>query len=242
MHKFITPDWPAPLHVHALTTTRAMGFFSQGAARNDTLLHEELLVNQQGLKSTLALPSTPTYLQQVHGIDVIPLGMEQTNSLIADGAYTTKPNIICSVTTADCLPILLTNLQGTQVAALHAGWRGLAAGIIEQGIKTFANPPNLLAWLGPAIGPAVYEVGDEVRAQFLKFDAQAVTAFIPSPNQRWLANLYLLARQRLTACGVVKIYGGEHCTFTESDLFFSYRREKDTGRIGMASLIWLSLA
>jgi len=217
-------------------------FFSQHSADNNALLLQQLLNNQQTLQATLALPRAPYWLQQVHGIDVIQLGAQQTHSCIADGAYTFTPDMICAVTTADCLPVFLTDRQGTQVAVLHAGWRGLAAGIIEQGVKAFAKPQNLLAWLGPAIGPTVYQVGDEVREQFLKFDAQAATAFLPSNNQRWLANLYLLAKQRLTACGVNQVYGGNHCTFTESDLFFSYRREKDTGPIGMASLIWLSLA
>lgn len=241
MLNFIEAQWPAHPAIRAMTTTRAMGFFSQRAAQNDPLLQQELLTNQQSLCQTLALPSKPAWLQQVHGTEVIQLPNQQATSCVADGAYTQQPNTVCAVTTADCLPVFLTSTDGTEVAVLHAGWRGLAAGIIEKGIQRFSSR-QLLAWLGPAIGPAVFEVGDEVRDQFMAADSKAATAFTPSPQQRWLADLYTLAKQRLTACGVTHIFGGEHCTYTETNLFFSYRREKENKqRIGMASLIWIDV-
>ncbi len=140
--------------------------------------------------------------------------------------------------TADCLPLLLTNRAGTRVAAVHAGWRGLVAGVIEATVARLAVPPgDLLVWLGPAIGATAFEVGGEVRARFFAADAQAAAAFTPLFGDKWLADIYLLARQRLAALGVARVWGGEHCTYQDRERFFSYRRDGVTGR--MASLIWL---
>ena len=156
----------------------------------------------------------------------------------ADAAFTREPGRPCVVMTADCLPVLLCDRAGTVVAAAHAGWRGLAGGVIAATVARMATPPGeLLAWLGPAIGPEAFEVGDEVRAAFLARDAGHIDSFRPSPTGRWLADLYELARRQLTGLGISAIYGGEFCTFSEPERFFSYRRENCTGR--MASLIWL---
>jgi polyphenol oxidase len=146
--------------------------------------------------------------------------------------------VVCAVLTADCLPVLLCDRAGTRVAALHAGWRGLAAGVLEAGVDALGvAPAGLLAWLGPAIGPEVFEVGGEVRDVFLAADPAAAAAFRPSSDGRWLADLYRLARLRLAAHGVSAVYGGGLCTFSDAGRFYSYRRERETGR--MASLIWL---
>ncbi len=194
---------------------------------------------------SLNLPSIPCWLQQVHGTTVLEASpgeasLDHESYPKADASYTHKPQIVCAVLTADCLPILLCNKQGTSVAAVHAGWRGLAAGVIEETLKKFTvSPDEILAWLGPAIGPQVFEVGPEVREQFMQMNAEAHLAFRPSPNpNRWLANIYFLAKQRLLKQGVNAIYGGENCTYSDTKQFYSYRREGEkTGR--MASLIWL---
>ena len=155
---------------------------------------------------------------------------------IRDSSHTDSSGVVCAVLTADCLPVLLCDRGGRRVAAVHAGWRGLLDGVIEQTIAAMGGG-ELLAWLGPAIGPAAFEVGDEVRAAFLVHAPEAHTAFSPSPNGRWLADIYALARQRLQLAGVDAIYGGEHCTYSEAERFYSYRRDGVTGR--MASLIWM---
>ena len=156
----------------------------------------------------------------------------------ADAVVAFGPGAVCAVLTADCLPLLLTDRAGTRVAAVHAGWRGLAAGIIEAAVARLAAPPSdLLAWLGPAIGATAFEVGGEVRARFIAADAQAAVAFKPLGGDKWLADLYHLARLRLAALGVGGVWGGEHCTYQDPERFYSYRRDGVTGR--MASLIWL---
>jgi hypothetical protein len=155
----------------------------------------------------------------------------------ADGSYTSRPGIVCAALTADCLPLLLCDEQGSRVAAVHVGWRGLAAGVIEAALQHLGNTRQLMAWLGPAIGPYNFEVGGEVRELFVAHDAEANHAFRPSPAGRWLADLYQLARQRLNAQGVTRIYGGGWCTHSDSQRFYSYRRDGVTGR--MATLIWL---
>ncbi|MBI5611464.1 MAG: peptidoglycan editing factor PgeF, partial [Gammaproteobacteria bacterium] len=156
----------------------------------------------------------------------------------ADGAWSAQPGVVCAVLTADCLPVLLCDRTGTRVAALHAGWRGLAAGVIEQGVRALGVAPDeLLAWLGPAIGPRAFEVGAEVRSVFVKHDPAAGVAFAPSRDGRFLADLYALARLRLSALGVARIGGGGFCTVTERERFFSFRRDGSCGR--MATLIWL---
>jgi YfiH family protein len=213
MEYYLNPKWPAPINVHAFTTTR---------------LHSSL--------EKLKLPSEPVYLQQVHGSAVVCLD-NTSEHLPADAAFTTKPNVVCVVRTADCLPILLCNEAGTKVAAIHAGWRGLAAGVIENTLQAIQAPgEKLLVWLGPAIGPEAFEVGDEVKAQFVQHDPAAASAFKQQKHGKWQANIYELAKQRLNLYNVTSVFGGEFDTYND-DRFFSYRREGvKAGR--MASLIW----
>lgn len=242
---FIQPDWPAPAHVKALQTTR-LGGVSQGvyASLNmgehvkDDPMH--VARNRQLLNAFL--PSEPVWLNQVHGIRVIDAALSSCLEA-ADAAFTDRQHVVCVTMTADCLPVLLCDRQGTIVAAVHAGWRSLCDGVIETTIQAMlAKQPTLktdqiLAWLGPAIGPHAFEVGSEVRAQFMAKASQAEQAFVPH-GDKWLGNLYLIAQQRLHALGISHIYGGGDCTYTDEDRFFSFRRDGDTGR--MASLIWLS--
>ncbi len=239
---FIPPDWPAPTNVRAFSTTRAGGV-SRGAYASfnlgDHVGDDPAAVgrNRELLRTALALPAEPVWLRQVHGTQVINAARDGAHAE-ADGAWSAQPGVVCAVLTADCLPVLLCDRTGTKVAAVHAGWRGLAAGVIEQGVRALGvTPDELLVWLGPAIGPRAFEVGPEVRTAFMKHDPVAAGAFVPSRDGRFLADLYALARLRLSALGVTRISGGGFCTFTDRDRFFSFRRDGSCGR--MASLIWL---
>ena len=238
----IIPDWPAPAQVRAASTTR-WGGVSQSPYESLNLAGHvgddpaNVAENRQRLAAALNRVHEPAWLEQVHGTTVVKAETVSA-PVIADAAWTRAPGRSCVVMTADCLPVLLCDRVGTVVAAAHAGWRGLAAGVIGATVARLGMPPmELLAWLGPAIGPDAFEVGEEVRAAFLKLDAGNVVCFRPSPAGRWLADLYELARRQLRSLGVSAIYGGEFCTFSEPERFFSYRREPRTGR--MASLIWL---
>jgi YfiH family protein len=192
--------------------------------------------NRQLLKPLL--PSEPIWLKQVHGIEVIDAA-HAVGAAQADASISRHPGVVCVVMTADCLPVLLCDEQGTVVAAVHAGWRGLCEGIIEQTVRHMNVPSQqLMAWMGPAIGPHAFEVGDEVRTAFVSHLAESATAFVPGIPGKWLADIYQLARLRLQALGIPRIFGGERCTYTEHNQFFSYRREGITGR--MASLIWIA--
>lgn len=242
MH-FVRPDWPAPKSVHAVTTTRIGGVSEGPYASLNLGAHvgdapERVLANRTRLREALGLDAAPLWLRQVHGTRVVEAHWANEGTE-ADGSVATAPGGACAVLTADCLPILLCDRAGTRVAALHAGWRGLAAGIVEAGVRAMQVPgASLLAWLGPGISGAAYEVGDEVREAFVKSSAAAAAAFTPSARGRWMVDLYALARLRLSASGVAAVYGGEHCTASQKALFFSYRRDGTTGR--MASLIWLA--
>jgi len=240
---WLLADWPAPAHIRAGTSWR-YGGISQGAyASLNLALHvgdEARAVAEN--RRRLHLPSEPLWLNQVHGRTVVNAGKvaEQNTARIieADAAYTDRAGVICAVLTADCLPVLLCNRQGTRVAAVHAGWRGLAAGIIECTVDTLGLPGDeLLAWLGPAIGPNAYEVGEEVRRAFVSDNPEAGTAFRPGRAGHWWMDMYQLARQRLMSRGVNAISGGDHCTWHEAEQFYSYRRDGTTGR--MASVIWI---
>lgn len=239
---WIVPDWPAPAHVKALSTTRAGGV---GAAPFDSLnlgTHvgdDPAVVAANRALLRALLPAEPCWLNQVHGTVVVDLATAH-GVPDADGAVSRKPGAVCVVMTADCLPVLLCDRAGTVVGAAHAGWRGLQGGIIEATVKAMGVPAaDIMAWLGPAIGPAAFEVGDEVKAAFVADCPAAAEAFRPAgPAGKWLADLYLLARQRLAALGVVSVSGGDACTCTEPGRFFSYRRDGRTGR--MASLVWLA--
>ncbi len=241
----IQPTWNVPSHIHAFTTVRTGGVslapfdsFNLGdhVADNpaDVQKNRELLVEKFGL------PHFPIYLTQTHSTRVIRLPYEGGN-LEADAVYTNQPNQVCLIMTADCLPALFVSRDGKEIAAAHAGWRGLCDGVLENTVKAFACAPSeIQVWLGPAIGEKAFQVGQEVMEQFAAFDEQARLAFKPdeSTSGKFLGNLYQIAHQRLNKLGVTEISGGEYCTFTESDKFFSYRRDGKTGR--MASLIWRS--
>jgi YfiH family protein len=193
--------------------------------------------NRQWLAMKVGHPSPPAWLTQVHGNEVVAAETVQA-PVAADAAWTRQTGQPCVVMTADCLPVLLCDRAGTVVAAAHAGWRGLVNGVIAATVARMNMPSSdLLAWLGPAIGPAAFEVGAEVRSAFLELDTDNVDCFRPSPAGRWLADIYQLARRQLWRLGISAIDGGNYCTFSDSERFFSYRRENQTGR--MATLIWL---
>jgi hypothetical protein len=195
-------------------------------------------LNRARVREQLDLPAEPLWLRQVHGCEVAQAS-EGPAGCTADAAVARGPGQVCAVMTADCLPVLLCDRRGRAVAAVHAGWRGLAAGVVEEAVAALGTGPDqVLAWLGPAIGPDAFEVGPEVRDRFLASDREAAKAFRPGAGDRWLADLYTLARRRLDAVGVQAVYGGGFCTYSEADRFFSYRRDGSTGR--MASLIWLA--
>ena len=239
----IIPDWPVPRNVKALQTTRIGGVsqspyasLNLGAHVNDDPL--AVASNRQLLSSFL--PTEPVWMNQVHGTRVLDAARSACLE-DADASFSKITNVVCVTMTADCLPVLLCDQSGTVVAAVHAGWRGLCDGVIEATIAQMgAEPKTILAWLGPAIGPQAFEVGAEVREQFLANDANAAHAF-KAKGEKWLANIYRLAQQRLLNAQVNQIYGGgidtDFCTFTDQTRFFSYRRDGMTGR--MASLIWL---
>jgi YfiH family protein len=237
----IIPDWPAPATVKALQTTRKggvsgtpYGSFNLGSHVGDN----PLAVSRNRMLLAPLLPSEPVWLNQTHGLTVV--NVAQAGCLPeADASVSSHPGAVCVVMTADCLPILLCDEQGTVVGAAHAGWRGLCDGVIETTVNAMkVPPPTLMAWLGPAIGPAEFEVGDEVRAAFVVQQPQAAAAFVPSASGRWLADLYQLARLRLNALGITRVYGGGLCTYSDPERFYSYRRDGVTGRMG--TFIWLS--
>lgn len=215
----IRPEWPAHPRVRAFATTRASGDATRFAA--------------QGSLSGL-VPREPVWLRQVHGTRVVDADTTQAGAE-ADAAIARGAGTVCAVRMADCLPVLLSDAEGRVVGAAHAGWRGLAAGVIEATIAAMELPGSrLVAWLGPAIGAQVYEVGDDVRAAFTGHES----AFRPSRNGRWLLDLYAVARARLAAAGVAGVYGGGYCTYSDSERFFSYRRDRASER--MAALVWLA--
>ncbi|MDZ4141300.1 MAG: peptidoglycan editing factor PgeF [Methylotenera sp.] len=255
---FIIPNWPAPANVKALQTTRIGGVSLVPYASLNLGAHVNNDVNAVAKNRQILghyLPSEPVWINQVHGTEVIDAAQSQCLQN-ADASFTTQHNIVCVTMTADCLPVLLCDKAGTVVASVHAGWRGLCDGVIEAAVaKMPAQAADLMAWLGPAIGPQAFEVGSEVRAQFIAKDVQAALAFTPCEhhllNDKWLGNIYQIATQRLNRLGVTQIYGatdhgnasdhGEEgeffCTYTDEARFFSFRRDNVTGR--MASLIWL---
>jgi len=240
---YIVPVWPAPASVRAYSTTREGGFshgpyssFNLGMHVGDEPI--DVQKNRAHLKKIIHLNTEPYWLSQVHGTVVLSLDKIEEATLPADGSMTSLPNKACTVMTADCLPVLLCDQRGTCVAALHAGWRGLLSGILEEGVQAMpAASTDLMAWLGPAISQEFYEVGNEVREAFVEKDPRAESGFRASEKPgHWYMDMFLLARQRLQAAGVHAIYGGDFCTYRD-ERFFSYRRDGVTGR--MATLIWL---
>lgn len=239
---FIKPNWPAPVSIRAYASTRIGGVSGKpfdslnlGAHVQDDI--DVVKRNRHLFSTATEMPNTVTWLNQVHGVDVVNLPCH-TAPESADAAFSAVTNQVCAVLTADCLPVFFCNDSGTEVAVAHAGWRGLCSGVLESTLECFEEKSKVMAWLGPAIGPTAFEVGEEVRDAFMSEWPEAIMAFERSKNEgKWFGDLYLLARQRLTAAGVKQVYGGDHCTFTDSERFFSYRRDGKTGR--MASVIWI---
>ena len=265
---WLVPDWPAPANIHAATTLRSGGV-SQGAyASLNPAIHvgddiDGVGQNRQLIRKMLDLPSEPVWLDQIHSnlaVKAVKTGSLQQ----ADACYTNEAGVVCAVMTADCLPLLVCSMDGTQIAAIHAGWRGLLAGVISNTIVAMQIPLNplfskgeanrllntdlssslckrgargdFLVWLGPAIGPDFFEVGTEVCDAFVEKSSEFNHAFKKQSNDKWLADIYQLARIELSALGIAKVYGGTNCTFSEQERFYSYRRDTQTGR--MATLIW----
>jgi len=240
---FIVPDWPVPARVKSISTTRLHGFSTDVYASNNLGLHvgdDAAIVqaNRQKLRSDAELPSAPLWMNQIHSNKVV-YASDIKNVVDADASFTDNAGQICVVMTADCLPVLFVNESATKVAAAHAGWRGLLDGILENTVEKLAqNGERIFAWLGPAIGPTAFEVGDDVFSAFVERDVCSESAFQRrDDSDKWLANIYQLASMRLKATGVVDIYGGEYCTYSDQQRFYSYRRDGACGR--MASLIWL---
>jgi polyphenol oxidase len=240
----LRPDWPAPAGVMACSTLRRgagislppFDHFNLGARCGDHAA--AVAANRAALRELAGLPSAPRWLAQVHGIAVHRCGAEcEDGEPEADAAITAEAGVVLAVLTADCLPLLFCSEDGNEIAAAHAGWRGLAGGVLEATVREFSLPvERYLAWLGPAAGPQAYEVGDEVRAAFVDVDRGAAAAFAPTRPGHWFCDLYALARRRLQELGLQRIHGGGFCTISDPARFFSHRRDGRSGR--MASLIW----
>ena len=240
MSNFILPQWPAPARVMALVTTRAGG--TSGGPWTSLNLGDhvgdspaQVAENRRLLRKHL--PSDPVWLSQLHGTGCVDAAEAKAGAK-ADASFCRKPGIVCAVLTADCLPVLLCDEAATVVGAVHAGWRGLAAGVIESAVTAMAVPGStLMAWLGPAIGPKVFEVGPEVRSAFVTHDIQAASAFVPGSKGKWYCDIHTLAHRRLNKLGICRVASADFCTAQDTERFYSYRRERITGR--MASCIWL---
>ena len=246
--QILKPEWPAPPGVRAAFALRSGGVsappfdsLNLGAHVGDEA--EAVAENRRRLRTQLRLPEEPAWMEQVHGIDVLDLdalahGGAARGIVTADAAHTRRAGRICTVQVADCLPVLLAARDGSAVAAAHAGWRGLAGGVLEATVQALAvEPGQLIGWLGPGIGAAHFEVGEDVRRAFVTHDAAAAAAaFTSNQRGRWQCNLAALARARLAALGVAAVFGGEWCTYADAARFFSYRRDGRCGR--MAALIW----
>ncbi len=257
---FIRPDWPAPSNVKALTTTRYLsgGYSENRYAALNPATHtgdnpSHVRANRRCLMDVAGLPSTPVWLNQVHGKDVIYLhnkDIEETRYAgdepdeiaklpVADASISDRKSTVCAVLTADCLPVFFCDKAGTEVAVAHAGWRGLHAGVLEQTVAAMKTPADeIMVWFGPAIGSAVFEVGAEVRQAFVEKQNDNRQAFVESRDEHYLCDIYSLGRHSLMEAGVKAFYGGGLCTFSESQYFYSFRRDGETGR--MANLIWLA--
>lgn len=237
---FLQPDWPAPARVQALSSTRWGGFSSgpyQSLNLGDQVGDDPKVVatNRRWLQQQAELTAEPQWLRQVHGANLLCL--PEDAPVPADASYTREAGVVLAVLSADCLPLLLCNRQGTEIAAVHCGWRSVAAGLIPKTVAHMNSAAtDILAWLGPAIGPQHFQVGAEVRDAMLVRDPVHQSAFVPD-GRRWLADLPLLVRQELALVGATACYNSERCTYSEPQTFFSYRRDGTTGR--QASLIWL---
>jgi len=266
INHWLVPDWPAPANIHAATTLRTGGVSQAPYTSLNPAAHvgddpDRVRQNRRIIREMLDLPAEPVWLDQIHSNRAVkaanpsyPLqklvlslsyGGGRGDLQQADASYTDEAGVVCAVLTADCLPLLVCSTDGTQIAAIHAGWRGLLAGVISNTVAAmlltypFSKEEvrrDLLVWLGPAIGPDCFEVGAEVRDAFLEKSAEFSYAFKEQSNGKWLADIYRLARVELAVLGVANIYGGTHCTVTDHERFYSYRRDAQTGR--MATLIW----
>lgn len=241
--EFIAPEWPAPERVRAAVTTRTGGVSRGRYASLNLAVHvgddvDAVNENRRRVSAALRLPDEPAWLEQVHGTRVVALPGPVAGP--ADASVAFAPGTVCAVLVADCLPVILASSRGDRVAVAHAGWRGLSAGVLEATVAALdRDPAELVAWLGPAIGPGAFEVGYEVREAFLSADAACGPDFRPAPERKkWLADLPALARRRLAACGVRSVHGGDLCTCSDPERFYSFRRDGSTGR--MAALAWLS--
>jgi hypothetical protein len=236
-----TPDWSAPARVSAWVTERAGGASSSSYAALNLATHvgdvpQRVAENRARLRAGVPLPSEPVWLEQVHGATVLDLDRDAVAP--ADGAVTSRPGVVCAVLTADCLPVIFASRDGGRVGVAHAGWRGLLNGVLPAAVRALRTPPaEIVAWLGPAIGAASYEVGAEVRDAYVARAARAAEAFTPNARGRWQADLYALARASLAQIGVGAVHGGGFCTYREADRFFSHRREAPCGRF--ATLVWI---
>jgi polyphenol oxidase len=236
---WLQPDWPTPTNIHAVTTLRTGGVSLGEYGSLNPASHvgdDSALVtcNRRIIRSMLNLPSEPVWLNQTHS-NLAVQAVITSNPLDADASFTQEPGIVCAVMTADCLPLLVCSSDGAKIAAIHAGWRGLLNGIIDNTLSALQTT-DLLIWLGPAIGPEHFEVGEEVRSLFLSKSMNYTPAFKQHTPGKWLADIYELARINLRTLGIKNIYGGHYCTVTDKKQFYSYRRDKVTGR--MATLIW----
>ncbi|WP_240097544.1 peptidoglycan editing factor PgeF [Thermomonas flagellata] len=245
MSAFLRADWPAPPGVHALTTLRhGLGVsappfdsFNLGARCGDA--PEAVAENRRQLEAALPLPAAPRWLRQVHGVAVTVEPAQDEPE--ADAAVSATPGRVLAILTADCLPVVLAAKDGSEIAAAHAGWRGLAAGVLEATVAAMRTPPaGLIAWLGPAAGPQAYEIGAEVRAAFVERDPGAAAAFVATRPGHWRVDLYALARRRLAAAGLATdaLHGGGLCTISDPARFYSHRRDGRSGR--MATLAWIA--
>lgn len=241
MNDYLRPDWPAPANIHAWSSTRSGGFSQPPFDSFNLASHvgdDDVAVqrNRQLLSQQLKLPTEPLWLDQMHGIRVVEVS-RGVGDCEGDACFSHEASRVCAVMTADCLPVLFCDRQGQTVAAAHAGWRGLLAGVLESTLDAMAREADdVMAWLGPAIGPDNFEVGDEVYQAFIQHSADNAEAFKVSRPGHYLANIYQLGRLRLQQRGINLIFGGDRCTFREQDRFFSFRRDGQTGR--MVSLIW----
>lgn len=237
---FILPDWMLPNHVKAISSTREGGFSTGDFDSLNLGMHvsdDANLVqrNRDHLQQISHMPSSPIWMNQTHSTTVQEITDYTSIPVEADAIVTSTPGIVCSVMTADCLPVLISSTNGTKVAAVHAGWRGLVGGILENTLQHFQD--TVTVWIGPAISADAFEVGDEVRQQFVDIDAQSVSAFSQHRPGKWMADLPLLAKQRLNKAGCNRVILSNLCTYNESERFFSYRRQPSTGR--QASFIWI---
>lgn len=237
MSLWLQADWPAAANIVAGTTIRSGGVSESVYASLNLAAHvgddsSHVAQNRRRFIKAAGLPAEPVWLNQVHGARVLVDPLASSGPATADGVLCSSPGTVAAVLTADCLPVLFASLDDTEVAAAHAGWRGLAAGVLEASVSSMqAEPGRILAWLGPAISQAAFEVGDEVRERFCDLDADCAGHFIANDRRRWQADLYGLARRRLAAAGVTQVFGGRYCTFADQDRFFSYRRDGECGRM-----------